>query len=245
MSDFKNAGNPGRYFEIDAATVKNVAAERSYYVWFFDTNETDPAITGKLGIKVEINGLATTDLIADKIKSTIEGVTGTIDFNIVLNTSTDILTIKTSNNGYVLNQTLSTNVPNLVLTQDGNGLGEDVSTGKIFLPYKPLVTEVFGPSTSQQLEQIAISTIDVINGDITGFIYGFYQSGPETIPGKMLFEQRSTTGNAFWFYTLSGIESQFNPTIGSSASDKRTISTNEVRANQYIILNINNLKQFL
>lgn len=231
-ADFKNAGGNARYFEIDAATIKDVPAERSYYVWFFDTNEEDPMIAGKLGIKVIITGLANVDAIATAIMSTIQGANGTIDFNITLDDLTNELTIKCANNGYVNNQALTTNVPNLVLTQDGNGLGEDVSTGKIFLPYKPGVTEAFGPSTSQQLEQVAISTIDVINGDNSGFIYGFYQSGPETIPGKMLFEQRSTTGAAFWFYTLDGIESQFNPTIGLTATDKQTISTNEVRPNR-------------
>jgi len=232
IADFKNPGSVGVYFELDAATIKNVAAERSYYIWFYDTNETDPAISGKLGIKVDISGLATTDLIANKIKTSIEGVDGTIDFNVSVNTSSNLITIKNANNGYVINQSLTTNIPNLILTQDGLGMGEDVSTGKIFLPYKPLITEIYGPSTSQQLEQIAISTIDVINGDVTGFIYGFYQSGPETIPGKMLFEHRSTTGGEFWFYTLDGIESQFNPTIGDSATNKDAISTNEVRPNR-------------
>ena len=230
--DFKNAGGNGRYIELDAATIKDVSAERSYYVWFFDTNEDDPAITGKLGIKVTITGLATVDDIASAIKSTIEGVNGTIDFNITLDILTNELTIKTSNNGYVNNQSLTTNVPNLVFTQDGLGLGEDITTGKIFLPYKPLSSEIFGPSSSQQLEQVAISTIDIINGDNSAFIYGFYQSGPETIPGKMLFEQRSTTGASFWFYTLDGIENQFNPTIGVTSTDRQTLSTNEVRPNR-------------
>lgn len=232
LANFKNPGGVAKYFTIDASTIKNVPAERSYYVWFFDTNETDPALVGKLGIKVIITAAISTDNVADLIKSTIEGTTGTIDFNITVNTAANSIVLKHANNGYVQDQTPTTNIPGLTIITDGSGLGEDIATGKIFLPYKPTATETFGPSTSQQLEQVAISTIDVINGDNTGFIYGFYQSGPETIPGKMLFEQRSTTGSAFRFYTLDGIEGQFNPTLGTTAISQDVISTNEVRPNR-------------
>lgn len=231
-ANFTNAGGVAKYFTIDAATIKNVPAERSYYLWFFNTNETDPAVAGKLGIKVDISTDTTADNIATRIKSTLDGVNGTIDFNTTVNTTTNTVVIKTANNGWVQGSPTETITGTFAIVKAGTGLGENISTGRIFLPNKPLASEIFGPSTSQQLEQVAISTIDVVNGDTTGFIYGFYQSGPETIPGKMLFEQRTPTGSEFWFYTLNGIEGQFNPTIGNSATVKDALSTNEVRSNR-------------
>lgn len=231
--DFKNPGGVARYLQLDAATIKDTVAERSYYLWFFHTNETDPNITGKIGLKVDITALNDLDLIAQKIKDTLEGVNGTVDFNTdPVNTVANTITIYTANNGYVNDTSMTTTVANLVITQNGLGLGEDLTTGKIFLPYKPSATDIFGPSTSQQLEQVALSTIDVVNFDATGFIYGFYQSGPETTPGKILFEQRSPTGAAVTFYTLDSIEGQFNPTLGTTATSTNAVSTNEVRANR-------------
>jgi hypothetical protein len=241
-NDFKNAGLAGKYFFIDAATVQNAPAERSYYLWFFATNETDPGLTvgelsGKLGIKVDISGAASTDNVATTIKSTLEGVNGTIDFNTTIDTTANTITIKTANNGWVQRTTFTAasgthQITNLTVTKAATGLGEDSSTNKIFLPYKPLVTDIFGPSTSQQLEQVALSTINVINDDASAMIYGFYQSGPETTPGKMLFEQRTTTGAAFRFYTLDGFQDQFTPTIGDTALSTVAQSTNETRQNR-------------
>lgn len=232
VANFKNAGLAGRYFVIDAATVRNVPAERSYYIWFYDSNETDPNILGKIGIKVIITSLLTTDAIMQRVKDTLEGTSGTVDFNTTLNTATDIMTVKTANNGYVQANTFTSTIAGLTVVEAGTGLGENAATGKIFLPNKPLVTEIFGPSTSQQLEQVALSTINVINTDTLGFVYGFYQSGAETTPGKLLFEQRTPTGASFWFYTLDGIESQFNPTLGATALSQQAASTNENRANR-------------
>jgi len=232
-SNFHNSvSGPAKYFTIDAATISNVAAERSYYLWFYNSaNDLDPAIVGKLGIKVDISTTTATDDIAEKIKDTLEGVNGTIDFNTTVNLAADTIQIATANNGYV-QATPTTTVTNLSIVKSGTGLGEDSSTYKIFLPRKPLVSDIYGPSTSQQLEQVAQSTINVINDDSAAFIYGFYQSGPETTPGKMLFEQRTPTGSAFWFYTTDGFEDQFTPTIGDTATTKTALSTNEVRANR-------------
>ena len=61
-SDFHNAvSGPAKYFTIDAATIANVAAERSYYLWFYNgVNDINPNIVGKLGIKVDISTTTTT-----------------------------------------------------------------------------------------------------------------------------------------------------------------------------------------
>lgn len=237
VADYKNTVSPytAKYFTIDAATVQDVVAERSYYLWFQDSTapnpEVDPQVSGKLGIKVDIAGLLNVDDIATEIKDTLEGINGTIDFNTTVDTALDTITIVNANNGYV-QASPTTTVANLSISKDGNGLGEDSTTFKIFLPRKPAISDIYGPSTSQQLEQVALSTINVINDDSSAFIYGFYQSSSETTPGKILFEQRVTTGASFWFYTVDGFEDQFTPTIGNSSTSKTALSTNEVRPNR-------------
>ena len=223
--DFYNPGGTAKYFVIDAAN-----DERKYYVWYFRTNETDPAISGRIGIKVDVSaGVPTVTDIRNSTDSAI--LLATDDFNTIRVAAPLGLTIKTSNNGYVTASTFTDTIANFIITSDGLGTGEDssLSPPRVFLPRVPTGTEN-GPSTAQQVEQMSQSLIRIIN-KVDTLVYGFYLSSNTDVPGKMLFEQRSTTGNAFYFTansTTTGDE--FTPSLPTSGNS--VISSNEVKPNR-------------
>lgn len=219
-ADFVNAA-PGtaKYFTLTSAN-----DERTYVVWYYESvNDEEPSISGAINIKVT---LAPADTITDIINKTITDInTATDDFN--LSAVGTILTSACSNNGYVT-VIPTENISNVAfsITKDGLGTGEDAANNKIFLPRVPTGTEN-GPTTSQQLEQVARSLVNVIN-EKDNIAYAYYTSGFNDVPGQILLERQTTTGIAF--YLTSNAGSQFNPTLPISGNS--VISTNEIRPNR-------------
>lgn len=222
-ADFQNAGNPGFYFTIDSAN-----DERKYYVWYKDTTETDPAISGRLGIMVDISASVTTTNIRDATFSAIDNATD--DFNLV-SIAGPSLTIKNSNNGFVTAATQFTNITDFTITTDNAGTGADSSLTppRIFLPRVPTGAEN-GPTTAQQIEQMARSLVTVIN-EVDPLVYAYYVSGFNDVPGQILFERQTTTGNAVFINASStSVGAEFSPTL--STSGPSVISSNEVKPNR-------------
>lgn len=217
-ADFYNASSgTAKYFTISSSN-----GERSYYVWYHQsTDDEDPEISGKLGIKVEI---LNTDFVPDVITKTISQINSdTDDFN--LSSVGSIITIVCANNGSV-SEAPTASVTNMVITKDGLGTGEDSASKKAFLPRVPTGDEN-GPTTAMQLEQVARSLVKVIN-DNDSKVYARYMSGYGDVPGQILLERRTTTGDAF--YVQSNVGNQFSPTVPSAGSS--IISNNEISPNR-------------
>lgn len=116
------------------------------------------------------------------------------------------------------------------ITQDDKGDGEDSTEGHILLPKVPGTGEN-GPSISQQVDRAARSLVRIINRNSSEIVNAFYLSGYADVPGEMRFEQKSASGNQFYFTasdTTTGAE--FNPSLPVSET---TISAdNEIKPNR-------------
>jgi len=211
-------------------TLSSANDERKYYIWFHETTQTDPGLTigtlaGYLGIKVEILNTDTVAQVINKIKAQI--LLDSSDFNIA--TTTNSMTFVCSNNGAVATGLVSTISDTLAPAKDGLGTGEDVINNKIFLPRVPAEGEN-GPTTAQQIEQMARSLIKVINAQDPN-VYAYYVSNDATVPGQILLENQNITDPSFYLTVDSTITGQqFNPTIPTTGQS--VISSNEVRPNR-------------
>jgi hypothetical protein len=222
-SDFVNAvPATAKYF-----TLISSSNERKYCIYYTESaNDQVPVLAGYIMIPVAI---VLADTVSDIIdKTIIEINNNTDDFN--LTKSSLVLTAACSNNGFVTTlPTENVSTVSFSITKNGLGLGEDIASNKVFLPRVPTGTEN-GPTTAQQLEQVAKSLQKVINEQDT-LIYAYYTSGFNDVPGQLTFENRNIVGNAFSFISNAG--SQFNPTLPTTtASGNQVISNNEVRPNR-------------
>ncbi len=217
-SDFYNAV-PGtaQYFTVQSA---NDTIKYAVY-WSQSSNDEPPILAGYLNVEVPI---LAGDTIAQVITKTSDAILlATNEFN--TSTTATTLLLQNANNGAVT-QAPSTTVADLSITSDNAGTGEDAAANKIFLPRVPTGDEN-GPTTSQQLEQVATSLIRVLNlqDDI---VYAYYQSGYGDVPGQVLLEQQDITGPVFYLTSDEGQE--FTPTIPTTGS--LVSSTNEISPNR-------------
>lgn len=215
------AAAPAKYFKLFSAS-----DERKYYVWFYDAvnQQTDPAVSGFIGIKVTVAAADSTDAKMTAALAAIQAATD--DFNSTLNTGTDILTVACANNGDVSTVSSPTTITGLAWSQNGLGTGADAATDRIFLPRVPSAGEN-GPTTGQQLEQIAKSMANILNEKST-IVNVYYTSGFDDVPGQVMFEQKATTGPVFYLNSNKG--DIYNPTIPASGTS--VSSTNETRPNR-------------
>jgi hypothetical protein len=65
-----NPGNPGKYFEWSTI---HLAVVTDFYVWYQITNETDPAVGGRTGIKIVLAAVDTAPIVAQKTSLAING----------------------------------------------------------------------------------------------------------------------------------------------------------------------------
>lgn len=222
-SDFVNAAPAeAKYF-----TLISSSDERKYCIFFKETaNDQTPILAGYITIQVDI---LAGDTVAQILTKTVTAINNsTDDFN--LSTASLVLTAACSNNGFVTIAPTET-IGNVAfsVTKDGLGLGEDAASKKVFLPRVPTGTEN-GPTTAQQLEQVAKSLQRVVNEE-DNLVYAYYSSGFNDVPGQLVFENRNVVGPAFSFTSTNG--SQFNPTLPvTTSSGNQVTSNNEVRPNR-------------
>lgn len=207
-------------------TLISSSDERRYCIYFVETaNDEVPSLPGFILIPVAILNTDTVDDIIDKTILAINNETD--DFNI--SRSLQVVTIECSNNGYVTIAPTTNIIAPFSITKDNAGTGEDATNNKIFLPKVPGPTEN-GPTTAEQLEQVAKSLQRVVNEKDT-LVYAYYNSGYNDVPGQLLFENRDIVGNPFSFISSDG--DQFNPTLPTSTSSGNQVtSNNEVRPNR-------------
>lgn len=224
------AGMPGYYFNINSSS-----DEREYYIWFRDTTEVDPFVSGRLGIMVDISTSVTVTDIRDALDLAINSSTDDFNTTPIAGPS---LTIANANNGDVTTvglpgptDNLYTNIVDFSITSDGAGTGEDALAvpPRIFLPRVPTGSEN-GPSTAQQIEQMALSMVRIIN-KADALIYAQYVSDSNSVPGLINLYARDPVGSAFFLTASStSVGEQFSPALPTSGSS--VISSNEVRGNR-------------
>lgn len=224
------AATSAYYFKLHSSST-----ERKYYVWFYDAVnlQTDPALSGYIGIKVTVAAADTTD---SKMTAANAAITAaTTDFNLNLNTTTNILVATCANNGFVTALTGTTKtVVNMTWAQNGLGTGEDLTAGngKIFLPRYPTGSEN-GPTVSQQLEQVGKSIARVITRNST-YLNAYYISNSNDIPGQLLLEEKKLDSASYnvYYLTSNATLTSFNPKIPVSSADTSVLLTAEIKPNR-------------
>jgi len=115
------------------------------------------------------------------------------------------------------NHTITVIDPNTFSVVYNNTLGS-TDTGS----YREVTNFVYlsnYPSISQAIEETAKSLIKMINLNQSSSIIGFYTSGADDLPGKMLFEKKSLEDESFYIaISSSSLSGEFNPDIPAIAS---------------------------
>lgn len=225
FTDYHNTvSGTAKYITLDSSN-----DERSYLFWFsYDVNDIEPVVAGKINIKIDISTFST---VAEVITETANAMVDTLDFN-VSSIDSNTIEIAWANNGFVTTPFTQSGFDVGILTYitTATGTGENASANEVFLPRVPAIGEN-GPTTAQQIEQVAHSLVRIVNQEST-LINGFYLSGFDDIPGQIILENKSIVGNSFWVYADSTSTGQeFNPTLPET-NTATVISSNEAIPNR-------------
>lgn len=178
--------------------------ERKYYVWFDTTGSTaDPAVSERIGVKVDISTV--TDSAAGTSSALQTALNSLDDFDVVDNTgSVTVTNVKNGNTDDIsIGSVLGGSWAVAVSTQ---GDGEDAASNEVLLSSQV--------SVGQSIDETARSLVSVVNKDSSSPVYAYYLSGPDDLPGIILFENRSLEDNAFYIATNdTAIQSKFNPEL--------------------------------
>lgn len=221
-ANFTNAGSTGRYF-----TLISSSDEKKYIVWFKETNETEPILSGYIPVQVDILVGDTVSQILDKAFLAVN--TACNDFNFT--GSGVIRTVSNANNGPVTIVPTDT-ITNFTIVKDSLGTGEDPVNRFIFLPRTGTGAEN-APTIAEALEQIAKSFVKSINKQtgVNALVYSYYLSGFNDVPGKFLLENRSIVGAGFYITANSSATgNELSPAVPTTGNS--VISSNEVKPNR-------------
>jgi len=190
----------GDYFLLNSA--RN---SRKYYVWYKTSGGavSDPAISERIGIKVEVDTGATADDVATATGAMIALLD---DFS--TGVSTNEITITLAKNGNADNAAdgdtgFTFNAPSTA------GDGEDAASNDVLL-------SSLG-SVGQAIDETARSLVKVINKDASSEVNAFYLSGANDLPGIIFLEARSLTDDTFYLATNdSSATASFNPELSTT-----------------------------
>ena len=176
---------------------------RKYYVWFDKGSGTDPVVTGRIGIRVDISDDTTASDISLTLTNAINLISdftatdngGNVDIVNTLNGNSDDVTFGSTPPGGSWAITITT-----------QGDGEDSSNNDVLLSNNA--------SIGQAIDESARSLVRVINKDSSSPVNAFYLTGPDDLPGLILFEARSLEDDTIYFATNdSNIVDNFSPSI--------------------------------
>lgn len=192
----------GTYFTLNSAT-----DQRMYYFWYRKNTAgvfsgTDPALTGKIGVIVDILSTDVANTVATKTRDAINTVIS--DFTAVDSTLPKIR-ITNVNEGPCTDATAGTTTFTVTIVQQGRG--EDDTTNSVLLSQQD--------SVALSVDATARSLVKVINRS-TSSVYAYYLSGAADVPGRILLESRTlgTTENPFYVEANNTeVGSSFNPDI--------------------------------
>jgi hypothetical protein len=188
----------GKYFLLNSGN-----DSRKYYFWYkTGAAVSDPAIAGRIGVRIDIATNAPANTVTQKTRDAINSVTR--DFICEDDT---LPTIKVTNveEGPCTDATAGNSGFTVTVTTQGQG--EDLLNNKVLLS-----SEV---SVGIAADLTARSLVRVINRSNTS-VYAYYLSGVNDIPGKILIESKVLGTNNNPFYVVSNnstVGSAFNPDI--------------------------------
>lgn len=190
------SGGVGKYFTINTAFDRN-----QYYVWFSVSGSgSDPAISGKTGVKVSFNSGDNATTIGNAIVTALTGLSNKFT---AVNVS-GVVTVTNYYYGPATNATAGTSPLTSFSTVTSGSLSALLSTSS---------------SPAIAIDLTARSLVRAINLNNYGDVYAFYISGPTDTPGQMYIESRAL-GNPV-FYLLgndSNTGASFNPDLSPTYS---------------------------
>lgn len=200
VADVANSLN-GTYFLLNSANDIT-----SYYVWYKTSGgvETDPSLSGKIGIRVDIVTGDSANTVAIKTRDSIAAIVS--DFT--TSASANTVTITNVNEGYADAATSGTSGFTITVTQVGRG--ENVSNQEV------LLSNANSPSIALDLTSRSFVKVVNLNEDET--VNAFYLSGVNDVPGKMLIEGRYLSNNNFYVMaSSSAMGNSFSPILTPSS----------------------------
>jgi hypothetical protein len=173
-----------------------------YYVWFDKGSTTDPELSGKIGIRVEILSGDTDTDVANKLVSALN-----LNADFSAQATGAVVEVTNANNGNTTDISIGSPLTNnwavTVITQ---GDGEDASLNEVLLSNQA--------SAALAIDETARSLVNVINKDNASPVNAFYLSGEDDLPGIILLEAKQLTDNNFYIATSdTNITDQFNPAL--------------------------------
>lgn len=183
--------------------VSSARDERNYYIWFDKGGGTDPAVSERERIRLDISGDTTAADISATLATTLDLLD---DFNAVDNTGSVRVTL--AKNGNTTDPAFGTPAPggSWALASVTQGDGEDVGALEVLLSSET--------SAALAIDETARSLVKVINRDASSPVNAFYLSGPDDLPGIISLENRSLEDKPFFLATSdTNITSKFNPEL--------------------------------
>jgi len=190
----------GKYFLINSA--RN---ERKYYVWFSTgAGALDPAVTGRLGIKVTIT---TGDSASDVALAMSAALLASGDFSTSI--ASAVVTVTWNKNGYV-DDAVDSGTPTgfTFSVPSTDGLGEDASNNQVLLSSLS--------SVGQAIDETARSLVKVINKDTSSPVRATYLSSPDDLPGIISLESKDLEDDSFFLGSLDSLGAEYDPTLSQT-----------------------------
>lgn len=176
--------------------------ERKYYIWFDKGSTTDPAITSRVGVRVEIESGDTDVQVANKLASVLNALA---DFS--ASSASAVVTVTNVKNGNTTDASIPVALTNnWAVSVTTQGDGEDLASNEVLLSNQA--------SAAQSIEESSLSLVRAINADASSPIRAFYLSGPDDLPGIIQLEARNFEDKPFYLATSDpNIQAKFNPEL--------------------------------
>jgi hypothetical protein len=210
------SGGAADYFDLYTAN-----DEKIYRFWF-DVNNTctPPSGAGVTLVEVDIASTDTAAQVATKLANVIN-----LYDEFSISTLSAVVTVVNNTQG--TSSAPVDNVANvgftLVVPSGKDGSGENVGSRYVGIGNDP--------TPAQAVDATARSLVRIINRQTTENVNARYISGPNDVPGLILFETRVLTSNAIYF-TVSDttIGDKFNPVLPTTGTS--VVSDNEITPNR-------------
>ncbi len=203
--------NNGEYFTLNSGGDIN-----QYYFWVDKGGAIDPALPNKTGIRLELTGIETDSQVADKALALINTLN---DF--ISSVVSNVVTVVNAISGECTHSTATVADPNFIVKLQVIGEGEDIVNKLV--PLSNLST------VGQRVDAVARSLIRIINRQSSESVYGFYLSGPDDVPGKILLEARTLSTPQFTVISNNSFTGGlFSPNITTIQTSNNEVSPNRM-----------------
>lgn len=177
--------------------------ERSYYLWMDKGTGTDPAVTGKLGVRIPLELYADTQ--AGSKQALLDALLELPDFTAV-DFDADTVRITCVDAGNATDPTESATPTGWTFSVVTQGDGEDVVAKEVLLSQSS--------SVGVAINLTARSLVKVINRDVDSPVTATYLSGVDDLPGKILLKAKSLADVNFYVAINDvALVTEFSPEI--------------------------------